>query len=157
MPMTLDGTLADRDSWRATRCSIDLALSVVGTRSAMLLLREAFYGTTRFHDFADRVGVTEAVAAARLRELVDVGIFEKRPYRDDGQRTRHEYLLTDMGRGLLPVLIALMQWGDEFLQDDGGPLRVSAGDGEPVTVRVCTVDGSEVPLEGLHVKAARLR
>jgi DNA-binding HxlR family transcriptional regulator len=152
MPMTLDGVLADRDSWQATHCSIDRALSVVGTRSAMLLLREACYGTTRFHDFAARVGITEAVAAARLRELVDVGIFQKRPYRDDGQRTRHEYLLTDMGRDLLPALIALMQWGDRYLQGDDGPLRVQAETGEPVHVRVCTVDGTEVPMDELHVR-----
>jgi DNA-binding HxlR family transcriptional regulator len=155
MPMTLDGPLADRDSWRATRCSVDLALSVVGTRSAMLLLREAFYGTTRFHDFARRVGITEAVAAARLRELVEVGIFEKRPYRDEGQRTRHEYLLTDMGRALLPTMLALMRWADEYLQGDGGPLRVVADDsGTAVGVRVCTPDGAEVPLERLRVRPA---
>ena len=152
MPMTLDGVLAERDSWQATHCSIDRALSVVGTRSAVLLLREAFYGTTRFHDFAARVGITEAVAAARLRELVDVGVFEKCPYRDEGQRTRHEYLLTDMGRDLLPAVIALMQWGDRYLQGDDGPLRVEAGTGAPVHVRVCTVDGAEVPMDELHVR-----
>ena len=123
--MKLDGPLADRDVWRAARCSIDLALTVVGTRSAMLLLREAFYGTTRFHDFASRVGITEAVAASRLKDLVEIGVFEKRPYREEGQRTRHEYLLTDKGRALLPAILALMQWGDAYLQDDGGPFRWS--------------------------------
>ena len=156
MPMTLEGPLADRDAWRATLCSVDLALTVVGTRSAMLLLREAFYGTTRFHDFADRVGITEAVAAARLKELVEVGVFEKRPYREAGQRTRYEYLLTDMGRALLPALLALMQWGDEYLQDDGGPLRVVRADtGEPVRVRVCAADGEPVGPEELRVRKAR--
>lgn len=156
--MKLEGPLADRDAWRATRCSVDLALTVVGTRSAMLLLREAFYGTTRFHDFADRVGITEAAAASRLRELVDIGVFEKRPYRDDGQRTRHEYLLTDMGRALLPAVLALMQWGDAYLQADGGPLRVVDDDtGAPVRVQVCTVDGAEVALDQLRVRKARNR
>lgn len=156
MAMKLDGPLANRDAWRATRCSVDLALTVVGTRSAMLLLREAFYGTTRFHDFAERVGITDAAAASRLKELVDVGVFEKRPYRVDGQRTRHEYHLTDMGRALLPAVLALMQWGDTYLQDDGGPLRVVQDDtGAPVHVRVCAQDGSEVPLDGLRVRPAR--
>jgi DNA-binding HxlR family transcriptional regulator len=156
MAMKLDGPLANRDAWRATRCSVDLALTVVGTRSAMLLLREAFYGTTRFHDFAERVGITDAAAAGRLRELVDVGVFEKRPYREDGQRTRHEYHLTDMGRALLPAVLALMQWGDTFLQDDGGPLRVvEDGTGAPVRVRVCAPDGTEVPLNELRVRPTR--
>jgi DNA-binding HxlR family transcriptional regulator len=156
MAMKLDGPLANRDAWQATRCSVDLALTVVGTRSAMLLLREAFYGTTRFHDFAERVGITDAAAAGRLRELVDVGVFEKRPYREDGQRTRHEYHLTDMGRALLPAVLALMQWGDTYLQDDGGPLRVvEDGTGAPVRVRVCAPDGTEVPLNELRVRPTR--
>lgn len=156
--MKLDGPLADRDAWRAARCSLDLALTVVGTRSAMLLLREAFYGTTRFHDFASRVGITEAVAASRLKDLAEIGVFEKRPYREEGQRTRYEYLLTDMGRGLLPAILALMQWGDAYLQDDGGPLRVvEDGTGAPVRVQVCRADGARVPLEELRVRKARRR
>ena len=122
------------------------------------MLREAFYGTTRFHDFAQRVGITDAAAADRLRELADVGVFEKRPYRDDGQRTRHEYHLTDMGRALLPTVLALTQWGDTYPQDDGGPLRVVQDDtGAPVHVRVCAQDGSEVPLDELRVRPARRR
>ncbi|MEV4729718.1 helix-turn-helix domain-containing protein [Saccharopolyspora sp. NPDC049426] len=152
MAMKLGGPLADRDEWRATHCSVDLALSVVGTRTAMLLLREAFYGTTRFHDFANRVGITDAAAAGRLKELADIGVFEKRPYREEGQRTRYEYLLTDMGRAMLPTLLALMQWGDAYLQDDGGPLRVvEESTGAPVRVQVCGPDGSEVPPEDLCV------
>jgi DNA-binding HxlR family transcriptional regulator len=156
MAMKLDGQLADRDAWRATRCSVDLALSVVGTRTAMLLLREAFYGTTRFHDFAGRIGITDAAAATRLKQLAEIGVFEKRPYREEGRRTRHEYHLTDRGRALLPALLALMQWGDAYLQDDGGPLRVVEDrTGAPVHVRVCDPDGSEVPLEELRVLPAR--
>lgn len=158
MPMKLDGPLADRDSWRATRCSIDRALTVVGTRSAMLLMREAFYGTTRFHDFANRVGITDAATASRLKELVETGVLETRPYREAGQRTRHEYRLTDMGEALLPALLALMQWSDKYLQDDGGPLRVVENDtGSPVRVRVCAPNGSDVSLDNLHVQPANRR
>ncbi|WP_223838598.1 winged helix-turn-helix transcriptional regulator [Saccharopolyspora pogona] len=154
--MKLDGPLADRDAWRATRCSVDLALTVVGTRSAMLLLREAFYGTTRFHDFTSRIGITDANAADRLKDLVDIGVFEKRPYREEGQRTRYEYLLTDMGRALLPAVLALMQWGDTYLQGDGGPLRVvEDSTGAPVHVHVCTTDGSKVSLDELRVRRPR--
>lgn len=153
--MKLEGPLADRDAWHATRCSIDKALTVVGTRSAVLLLREAFYGTTRFHDFAERIGITEAVAASRLKELVGIGVFEKRPYREDGQRTRYQYVLTDMGRALLPAILGLMQWGDEYLQNDGGPLRVVEDNtGKAVRVKVCTLDGTEVSLDQLRVRRA---
>jgi DNA-binding HxlR family transcriptional regulator len=154
--MKVDEPLRDRDAGQAARCSIDLALTVVGTRSAMLLLREACYGTTRFHDFARRIGITDAAAAERLKELVEIGVFEKRPYREEGQRTRHEYVLTDIGRALLPAVLALMQWGDTYLQDDGGPMQVvEDNSGAPVRVRVCTPDGSEVSLNDLRMRRAR--
>jgi len=90
----LEGVLAQRDTWTAAQCSIDRAMRAIGNRSTLLLLREAFYGARRFDEFARRVGITEAVAAARLRELVDIGVFERQPYQEPGQRTRHEYRLT---------------------------------------------------------------
>src|SRR5881227_2449525 len=108
----MTGTLEPRGGWTAERCSIARALDVVSTRSAFLILREAFYGTTRFDDFAERVGISEPVAAARLRELVDEGLLEREDYRDPGQRTRQRYKLTEKGEDLLPALAALMQWGD---------------------------------------------
>ncbi|MFC7446335.1 winged helix-turn-helix transcriptional regulator [Rhodococcus daqingensis] len=155
----LEGALADRDAWRATRCSIGKAMEVIGTRSAMLIMREAYYGTTRFDDFASRVGITEAVASARLRELADTGLLERSPYREPGQRTRHEYLLTEMGRDLLPAVLALMQWGDKYLQDgSGGPLSlVENGTGDPVRVEVRGSSGSALELEDLRVRVARPR
>lgn len=149
----LDGFLADRDAWRPTQCSIAKAMDVVGTRSAMLILREAYYGTTRFDQFAERVGITEAVAAARLRELTAEGLFERRPYKEPGQRTRHEYVLTEKGRDLLPAVLALMQWGDKHLQGErGGPLGLADDtSGEPVRVEVRSESGRPVPLGELRV------
>ncbi|GAB2637688.1 helix-turn-helix domain-containing protein [Prescottella soli] len=149
----LDGFLADRSAWRATHCSIAKAMDVVGTRSAMLILREAYYGTTRFDQFAERVGITEAVAAARLRELTAEGLFERSPYKEPGQRTRYEYVLTEKGRDLLPAVLALMQWGDKYLQDGrGGPLDLADDTtGEPVHVEVRNESGRRVPLGELRV------
>ena len=99
------------------------ALEVVSSRSALLILREAFYGTTRFEQFAERVGISEPVTAARLHDLVDEGLLEREPYREPGQRTRMAYRLTDKGAELLPVLVALMQWGDRWLQP-GPPVQL---------------------------------
>lgn len=128
----------DRDRWASDTCSVSRALAIVGTRSAMLLLREAFFGTRRFDDFARRVGITEAVAATRLHELLDAGLLVKVPYREPGQRSRLEYRLTTMGRELQPVIIALMLWGDRWLADpDGPPVELSHRDcGEPVELRI---------------------
>jgi DNA-binding HxlR family transcriptional regulator len=93
------------------------ALGVVHTRSAFLLLREAFYGATRFEEFAQRTGLSEPVTSARLHELVTEGILTREPYREPGQRTRQRYLLTEKGADLLPVFVALMQWGDRWLTE----------------------------------------
>jgi DNA-binding HxlR family transcriptional regulator len=155
----LQGPLADRGAWKATHCSVDRALGVVGTRSALLLMREAYYGTRRFDDFAARVGITEAVASARLRELVEAGLLTREPYREPGQRTRHEYVLTEMGRDLAPAALALMQWGDHWLAGpEGPPLALThAGCGEPVAVEVRCGAGHDVPLSQIAVNVTRSR
>jgi DNA-binding HxlR family transcriptional regulator len=152
MPMTLDGPLVHRDRWRATECSIDKTVGVVGTRSALLLLREAFYGTTRFDDFAKRVGLSDAVAAGRLKDLTGAGILEKRPYREPGQRARAEYVLTPRGRDLLPALLALWQWGDAHLQDGAPPLELVDAANAPVRVAILNERGEELDVEDLHVR-----
>jgi DNA-binding HxlR family transcriptional regulator len=120
----------------------------------MLLMREAQYGTTRFDDFARRAGITEKVAATRLRELVDAGLLARRPYREPGSRTRHEYVLTPAGAELAPVLLALMQWGDRHLTgQDGPPLRLRhSGCGAPLAVQIRCEQGHEVPLDDITVQ-----
>ncbi|MPQ99068.1 transcriptional regulator [Modestobacter sp. I12A-02628] len=144
---------ASRAEWDMSRCSAARTLDVVGTRSALLLMREAFYGTRRFDDFARLVGVTEAVAAARLKELVAAGLLDRSPYREPGQRTRHEYLLTDRGRDLVPVVLAMMQFGDRHLAGpDGPPLALEhSGCGHRVHVEVRCAAGHEVSREELAV------
>jgi DNA-binding HxlR family transcriptional regulator len=115
----MTGTLEPRSGWTADRCSLVKTLEVVHTRSALLVLREAFYGATRFDEFADRTGCSEPITAARLRELVDADLLRREPYQEPGARTRQLYRLTDKGAELLPALVALMQWGDRWLQPDG--------------------------------------
>ncbi|MDP9294983.1 MAG: helix-turn-helix transcriptional regulator [Actinomycetota bacterium] len=133
----LTGSLDPRSGWTADRCSIARALDVVSTRSAFLVLREAFYGTSRFDDFAERVGISEPVAAARLRELVEEGLLEREAYREPGQRTRRRYRLTPKGADLFPTLVALMQWGDRWSDDRGGPVQLRHRDcGERVGVQL---------------------
>jgi DNA-binding HxlR family transcriptional regulator len=112
----LQGVLADREAWSAIgECSIEKTMSALGTKSAMLIMREAYYGTTRFDDFARRVGITNAAASTRLSELVDLGLLTRRPYREAGQRTRYEYVLTEAGIDFMPVVWAMFQWGRRHL------------------------------------------
>lgn len=150
--LRLTGSLDPREAWTANRCTIAKALDVVSTRSAFLILREAFYGTARFDDFAQRVGISEPVTAARLRELVEHGLLAREDYRDPGQRTRQRYRLTDKGADLLPVLVALREWGDRWLDDHGGPVELRHQDcGEPVALELRCAVGHRVTADELDV------
>ncbi len=133
----MTGLLDPRDDWTAELCSVGFALDVVRNRASFLIVREAFYGATRFEEFVDRTRLSEPVCAARLRELTDEGIFRRVPYQEQGQRTRHAYQLTDKGAELLPVLVALMQWGDRWQQEHGAPVEIHhAGCGGRVGVEL---------------------
>ncbi|WP_179473835.1 winged helix-turn-helix transcriptional regulator [Mycolicibacterium vinylchloridicum] len=143
--LTLTGRLSDRDSWRADDCSVAAALDVVGRRASLLLLREAFYGAHRFDEFSRRAQLSEKITATRLKELVDEGILEKRPYHEPGQRGREDYHLTEKGEDLMPAILALMRWGDRWVRSDGGRVGLSHRDcGAPIEVDVRCEKGHSV-------------
>jgi DNA-binding HxlR family transcriptional regulator len=135
--IAMTGALDPRSGWEAKGCSIAKALDVVHTRSAFLVLREAFYGATRFDEFTQRTGLSEPVTATQLRELTVAGLLAREAYREPGQRTRQLYRLTEMGADLLPALIALMQWGDRWLQGGRAPVELHHADcGATVTAQL---------------------
>ncbi|MFD0686161.1 winged helix-turn-helix transcriptional regulator [Actinomadura fibrosa] len=153
MAAVMEGPLADLGAWKPDHCSLVKALEIVGTRSALVILREAYYGTTRFSAFARRIGLTERIVAGQLRHLTEAGLLSRRPYRDERGRTRDEYVLTDMGRDLLPAVLGLMQWGDKYLQGEQPPLlHVEHGTGAPVRVELRSETGRKVELEELGVQ-----
>ncbi|WP_418002094.1 winged helix-turn-helix transcriptional regulator [Mycobacterium sp. PDNC021] len=153
----LQGVLAERDTWSAVgQCAIEKTMSLVGTKSAMLLMREAYYGTTRFDDFSRRVGITKAATSARLAELVEAGLLTKRPYQEPGQRSRDEYVLTPAGTDFMPVVWAMFEWGRRHLGDTG--LRLThLGCGADATVEIRCAAGHEIPPDELGMKLARRR
>ncbi len=152
----LQGVLTDREAWSAVgQCSIEQTMSVLGTKSAMLIMREAYYGTTRFDDFARRVGITKAAASARLSELVDLGMLTRRPYREVGQRTRDEYVLTEAGVDFMPVVWAMFQWGQRHLPGRNR-LRLTHVDcGADAVVEMRCTEGHPVPPDELGVELVR--
>jgi DNA-binding HxlR family transcriptional regulator len=93
-------------------CSIARTLSIIGERWSLLVLRDAFYGVKRFEHFQKDLGIARNVLTDRLNKLVEHGVLEKRPYED--RPPRYEYRLTPKGRDLLPVLLAMMRWGDRW-------------------------------------------
>jgi DNA-binding HxlR family transcriptional regulator len=152
--LQMTGALDPRGGWIADRCSIARALDVVSARSTFLILREAFYGTTRFADFAERARLSEPVTAARLRELLTEGLLEREDYREPGQRTRQSYRLTAKGAELFPVLAALMQWGDRWLGKGGGPIELRHRDcGRRVGVELRCAAGHAVAPDELELAA----
>lgn len=108
------------------RCSVAAALRVVGEKWTLLVLREAFYGVRRYDELLVRIGCARNILSDRLRKLVDSGLLRRVAYQEEGQRERHEYRLTDQGLELFPVVIALMQWGDKWLEAKRGPSVVVA-------------------------------
>jgi DNA-binding HxlR family transcriptional regulator len=104
-----------------SNCSISRSLDLLGEKWTFLIVREAWYGVGRFADFEQVLGCARNLLAERLRMLVAAGILATEPYREPGSRTRQRYLLTDKGKELLPVLVALREWGDRHLSGPEGP------------------------------------
>jgi DNA-binding HxlR family transcriptional regulator len=103
-------------------CSVALSLDLIGDRWTMLIIRDAFYGLSRFQDFQQSIGLAKNVLTARLQKLVEGGILATEPVGDGGWLS---YQLTPKGHALLPTLLALLQWGDQWVnQPDKIPIRV---------------------------------
>jgi DNA-binding HxlR family transcriptional regulator len=121
-----------RSSFENQVCSVADALSEVGEWWTLLILREAFFGTQRFTDFQARLGIARNILTARLNKLVATGILI--PQAAGGRGNPRLYRLTEKGREVLPVFIALMQWGDRWINDGGKtPVRVvEAATGEEI-------------------------
>lgn len=96
-------------------------------------------------------GFTEAVAAKRLKELVGHGLLEKRPYQVPGQRTRHEYVLTERGHDLLPILVALGEWSRKHSPAKGGPTLLHDGCDSEVRIALRCAAGHHVVEDELVV------
>jgi DNA-binding HxlR family transcriptional regulator len=101
------------------QCSVARALSIVGDRWTLLLLRDTFLGVRRFEDFQRDLGTARHRLADRLRKLVAHGILERVRYQD--RPPRFEYRLTEKGRDLYPVIVSLTRWGDRWMAGRHGP------------------------------------
>lgn len=125
-------------------CPIERAMGLVGSRSAMLIMREAFYGTRRFDDFVTRVGMAPATASAHLRGLNEAGLLKRQPYREPGGRSRDEYALTPAGEDLMPVVFGLFEWGRRHTAVQPLVEFSHAGCGHPLEVQVRCTAGHEL-------------
>ena len=138
-------------------CSLPAALEAVGERWSFLILRGAFNGLHHFEEFQSTLGIARNILSNRLGRLVENEILERQP--DPGDRRKIAYRLTDKGRELLPVLIALRQWGERWVSGvpsnpvlvdresrlPVAPMAVRAADGRALSLRELDwVDRSEI-------------
>ena len=144
-----------RTSYEQMNCSIASALEVVGEPWTLLIVRDAFYGVRRFDDFQENLGIARNVLTARLKKLVEAGVFRKTAYRQ--RPLRHEYRLTEKGAALFTVIVGLKQWGDRFgaAARDGRPMDlVDRGDGRPLEpVLIDGTTGQRVELTNVRAVA----
>lgn len=133
-----------RSSFREMHCSIGQSLEVVGEWWSLLIIRDAFMGATRFDQFQERLGIARNVLNQRLSHLVAEGVMERVAYSEHPQR--FDYVLTEQGRDLWPVVVALRQWGDRWRAPDGPPLLLTHHDCGHVAdmVMVCRHCGEPV-------------
>ena len=154
----LQGQLTDREAWSPLEeCPIENTMALLGTKSAMLIMREAYYGTTRFNDFFRRIGITRAAAAARLNELVGAGLLRRQPYREPGQRTRDEYVLTDAGLDFMPVVWAMIEWGQRHMPKEALLRLTHCGCGADARVEIRCGRGHYVPSDELAFELTKNR
>jgi DNA-binding HxlR family transcriptional regulator len=132
-------------------CSVARPLSFLGERWALLVLRDLFLGRRRFDEIQDSLGVASNVLSQRLASLVEEGIAERHRYSEHPER--FEYRLTEKGRDLQPVLLAMLAWGDRYTAGPAGPPleTVHDGCGKPFhMVPTCSECGAEVDAGHTH-------
>jgi DNA-binding HxlR family transcriptional regulator len=129
-------------------CSIAKPLAFLGERWTMLILRDLFLGRRRFDEFQASLGVATNVLSSRLATLTEEGIVERRRYSEHPER--FEYVLTEKGRDLQPILLALLAWGDQYTAENGAPLEVVHEDHAFHMVPTCSVCGEPVDTHNVH-------
>jgi len=136
----------DYRAYESDTCSIARTLAIVGDRWTLLVLRDVANGVRRFDELADHLGIARNVLAGRLATLTRAGLVERSPYHEPGERARHEYRLSGPGRELMPILLAIMDWGDRNLDWPDGPPTVvrHAGCGAPIKVSVTCEEGHDL-------------
>jgi len=140
--------MAEKIRLEDRECPLSSALGLVGEWWTLLILHDAFDGYTRFDQFQENLGISSSLLTSRLKRLVAHGLLERRQYQTNPPR--HEYVLTELGRSLRPVVVVLAAWGNARLPaDQRSMVLIDAETGteaEPVVVDRVTgrrVDGPD--------------
>ncbi|MFF2076130.1 winged helix-turn-helix transcriptional regulator [Kitasatospora sp. NPDC058162] len=146
--------MASRIRLEDRECPLSTTVQHVGEWWTLLILHDAFDGYTRFDQFQESLGISSSMLTTRLKALVTDGLLERRPYQSNP--VRHEYVLTDLGRTLRPVIVSLAAWGNSRLAPEQRSMvlvdALSGEEVEPVVVDAKT--GHRLDDCGAYVFAA---
>ncbi|KAF0865738.1 helix-turn-helix domain-containing protein [Pseudomonas sp. LD120] len=148
--------MVKRTRLQDAECPVARSLDAIGDWWSLLIVRDAFDGIRRFGEFQRNLGMAKNILAARLRTLVEHGVFEVVPASDGS--AYQEYVLTEKGKGLFPLIIGLRQWGEAFFYEEGEAhsRMLDRETGEPLpALELRTADGRVLgPEDCLRVPAS---
>jgi DNA-binding HxlR family transcriptional regulator len=133
-------------------CSVARTIAVIGDRWSLLILRECFLRKRRFEAFQSSLGITRHLLAARLKKLVQFGVLRRIPYQESPKR--YEYILTQKGLDLYPIMMSIVHWGNIHMVDARGRpfLHEHKKCGKLFDpVMVCSECGEPIEAKGVHV------
>jgi DNA-binding HxlR family transcriptional regulator len=142
------------DALEDEQCSLARTVAVIGDRWTLLILRECFLRTRRFEEFQSRLGITRHLLSERLKKLVRFGVLRRVPYQDSP--ARYEYILTQRGLDLYPIVMAIVHWGDTHMVDERGRplLHEHKSCGRLFNpVMICSECGEPIKARQVHVRA----
>jgi DNA-binding HxlR family transcriptional regulator len=142
-----------RKSLQGDPCPVARSLDLIGDWWSLLIIRDALADTRRFSDFQKSLDVAKNILSIRLKNMVAEGVMRLEPAADGS--IYKEYVLTEKGRALQPVLIALSQWGNEFMYEPGeaGSVMVDARDRKPIQkLQLVAADGRRLEPQDIATK-----
>lgn len=141
-------------SHRRAECPVARTVDVIGDRWSLLIVRDAFDGIRRFSELQRNLGLAKNILAARLRELVAQDIMEVVPAADGS--AYHEYVLTQKGRELFSIIVALRQWGETYLFGEEEPHSVLLDTQNELPVRLQVTDAAGRPISAADAFVRKL-
>ncbi|MCP4387203.1 MAG: helix-turn-helix transcriptional regulator [Gammaproteobacteria bacterium] len=136
------------------RRSVGHVLDIIGEGWSILIIREAFLGTRRFEEFQKRLGIARNILTARLKNLCANEILDRVPVKEGAKR--HEYILTNKGKDMMPLLVSLTQWGDKWVFGEGREpvIFLDREHSEPISrIQVYSAKGEVLRPRDIRVKA----
>lgn len=136
-----------------THCGVRACADIIGDKWTFLILRDIHFGVSKFQDLQKHIGASSTIIAQRLKKLVEQGLLHKSEYKHQGARVHHEYVLTEKGYAVSPLLIAMAQFGYDHLIDKDKRLVsfIDSDTDEPLSLALVDSEGQVIPQERIQV------